>query len=100
MLLGSPAFWYDNYISLNKLIDAVNSEKVTQARIFVGVGELETPLYQDDSEDLVSSAIDLRTRLAAWRHPGLELKLILVADADNSTAFPTTVVQGLHWLSK
>lgn len=100
MLLGSPAFWYDNHNSLNKLIDAVNSKAVTQARIFVGVGQLETPVYQEGTEDLVSDAIAMQTRISAWRHAGLELKLMLVPDADNSTAFPTTVTRGMHWLSK
>ncbi|ALS98217.1 alpha/beta hydrolase [Lacimicrobium alkaliphilum] len=100
MLLGSPAFWYDNHNSLNKLIDAVNSRQVTHARIFVGVGQLETPIHQQGTEDLVSDAIDMQTRISAWRYPGLELKLMLVPDADNSTAFPTTVTQGMHWLSK
>lgn len=100
MLLGSPAFWYDNHSSLNRLIEAVDTKKVTQARIFVGVGQRETPLYRDGAADLVSSAIDMQTRLASWRRPGLQLKLMLIPDADNSTAFPTTVVQGMHWLSQ
>ncbi|GGD64415.1 alpha/beta hydrolase [Lacimicrobium alkaliphilum] len=100
MLLGSPAFWYDDHNSLNQLIEAVNASSVTQARIFIGVGQLETPIYQDGAQDLVSDAISLRTRLAAWRYPGLELKLLLVPDADNTTAFPTTVIQGMHWLSQ
>lgn len=100
MLLGSPAFWYDDHKSLNQLIDAVNRKSLTQARIFIGVGQRETPLYQDGAKDLVSDAIDMQTRISAWRYPGLELKLLLVPDADNSTAFPTTLIQGLHWLSR
>lgn len=100
MLLGSPAFWYDDHNSLNQLIDAVNGSSVPQAKIFIGVGQLETPIYQEGAQDLVSDAIRLRTRVAAWRHPGLRLKLLLVPEADNSTAFPTTVIQGMHWLSQ
>ncbi|WP_088332766.1 alpha/beta hydrolase-fold protein [Lacimicrobium sp. SS2-24] len=100
LLIASPAFTYDEGKSARLVVEAINSQRLTKARVFIGVGQQETPLYQPEAPDVVSDAIDLRTQVAAWRHPDVSLKLLIVDDADASLALPTTVVQGMRWLSR
>lgn len=97
-LLASPDLWYQDGFLLDRVRGWSEQQSDLNARVFIGVGSLESPLYQSDEHDRVGDAIAFRTQLAAWRYPGFDVKLSLFDDTIHEAAWPVSVIQGLLWL--
>ncbi|WP_102796867.1 alpha/beta hydrolase [Bowmanella denitrificans] len=97
-VLGSPSLWYDNKALLSQVSAWADGQVAPKGKVFIGVGELETPLGSNISHDLVGDAISLKSQLAPWRFEDFDVQLYLVPDARHETAFPTVAIRGLSWL--
>lgn len=96
-ILGSPSYWWDNkYIF--KLESAFAKQEIAiNANVYLSIGELESKTFGSRFE-MVNDAKLFYNKMLAWRQENLNIKLTVIADADHSTAFPTTAIQGLKWV--
>ena len=97
-VLGSPSLWYDDKALLNQVSAWADRQQNPKAKVFIGVGEKETPLGSNIAHDLVGDAISLKSQLAPWRFSQLDVKLMIVPDATHEMAFPTVAISALDWL--
>lgn len=97
-VLGSPSLWYDNKALLGQVSAWADNQQNPNAKVFIGVGEKETPLGSNISHDLVGDAISLKSQLAPWRFEHLDVKLMIVPNAGHEVAFPAVVTSALDWL--
>ncbi len=96
-ILGSPSMWFDNKRLLNQLAQQRTELGANRARVFIGIGELETPAGSGSRHDMVADAKALY-RLLSDNRPEELTKLLIIPEAKHATAFPTTATQGLYWL--
>jgi len=95
-VLGSPSIWYKNNDILNvKITPSLHPHKV-----YIGVGEYETPEFDSPDHDMVLGAKQLQLKLSAPLLPHTQVRLNIISGANHETAFPTTATQGLYWLFK
>ncbi len=95
-VLGSPSTWYKNNDILNiKITPSLRSHKV-----YIGVGEYETPEFDSADHDMVLGAKQLKLKLSAPLLPHIQVRLNVIPGASHETAFPTTATQGLYWIFK
>ena len=96
-ILGSPSYWWDNkYIF--KLEKEFQQKKIAiNANVFISIGELETQQF-GSRYDMVSDAKSFYKKMLDWQPDNLNVKLIVITEADHGTAFPTTAIQGLKWV--
>ncbi|MGB6136345.1 MAG: alpha/beta hydrolase-fold protein [Shewanella sp.] len=102
-VLGSPSLWFDNKHLLQRFIQGFSQTPAISAKVFIGIGELERPPYTVDNHQMVADAQTFYQILQS--HPSaqtgaLQLKLLVIPEADHSMAFPTTAIHGLSWLFK
>ncbi|GGP87454.1 alpha/beta hydrolase [Shewanella ulleungensis] len=102
-VLGSPSLWFDNKLLLQQFIQGFNQMPAISAKVFIGIGELERPPYTHDKHQMVADAQAFYQILQS--HPSakmgiLQLKILVISEADHSMAFPTTAIHGLSWLFK
>lgn len=96
-ILGSPSYWWDNgYIY--ELESEFSKKKVAiNANIFISIGELETQEF-GASYNMVGDARKFYRRMLGWPSDNLNIKLLVIPEADHGTAFPTSAIQGLKWV--
>lgn len=95
-VLGSPSTWYKNNDILNvKITPSLHPHKV-----YIGVGEYETPEFDSPDHDMVLGAKQLQLKLSDPLLPHTQVRLNVISGANHETAFPTTATQGLYWLFK
>lgn len=102
-VLGSPSLWFDNKHLLKQFIQGVSQIPAISAKVFIGIGELERPPYTHDNHQMVADAQAFYQTLHSHpsTHAGtLQLKLLVIPEADHAMAFPTTAIHGLSWLFK
>ncbi|MEH6463433.1 MAG: alpha/beta hydrolase-fold protein [Shewanella psychromarinicola] len=102
-VLGSPSLWFDNKQLLQQFAQRFSQTPAISAEVFIGIGELEKPPYTHDGHQMVADAEAFYQILQS--HPSaqtgtLQLKLLVIPEADHSMAFPTTAIHGLTWLFK
>lgn len=98
-ILGSPSYWFDNNV-IFELEKKSKSKLITlNANVFIGIGELESKQF-GSSYDMVKDAKTFSERIRSWKQTNLKLKIIVIPEANHQTAFPTTVIQGLHSIYK
>ncbi|MGI2169697.1 alpha/beta hydrolase [Shewanella sp. MF05960] len=102
-VLGSPSLWFDNKHLLQQFTQGFSQIPAISAKVFIGIGELERPPYTHDNHHMVADAQAFYQILLS--HPSVEadtlqLKLLVIPEADHSMAFPTTAIHGLSWLFK
>lgn len=101
-ILGSPSLWYDNRVifEIEEIYYAEN--KSLPANVFITIGNLESPKYQGASweHDMVKDTRNFYKQLNKRGYTGLNLKLLVIDEANHETAFPTTAIQGLYWLHR
>ncbi|WP_323844715.1 alpha/beta hydrolase [Microbulbifer magnicolonia] len=95
-ILGSPSVWFDDDVILT--MDATPTDK--KRRVFIAVGEQETPASGNTIHDMVAGAKRLQAKFDSTKGIRLESKLLLIPEATHETAFPTAAIQGLDWLYK
>lgn len=92
-ILGSPSIWFDS----QKILKTPARKPTRATRVFIGVGELETPAY-GEAQDMVAGARQLQQYLLALNSRQLQLRFSVVPGARHETAFPTSAIQGLDWI--
>lgn len=92
-ILGSPSVWFNN----ENILAFIAADKSKQAKVYLAVGQLERPEY-GEQQDMVLGANLLQKHFNNQFGNNVEVKLVVVNDATHATAFPTILVQGLHWL--
>ncbi|WP_343818158.1 alpha/beta hydrolase [Colwellia asteriadis] len=96
-ILGSPSYWFDEHMIFKLETAFQRSKKVIEANVFIAIGERET-IGLDSNYDMVGDSEKFYQQVLAWQQPKLNAKLLIIKEANHQTAFPTTVIQGLHWL--
>lgn len=94
-ILGSPSYWFDDKF-IFQLEKTVKTKKIN-ANVFIAVGEKESIAFES-SYNMVEDAQAFYLTLLAWNQPKLNVKFMIIPEANHQTAFPTTAIQGLHWI--
>lgn len=92
-ILGSPSVWFDNNMIL--AVTAVKPKAVI--RVYISVGEYETPVY-GEGQDMLAGAKQLSDKILALDSGNIDMRFSVVPGASHATAFPTTAIQGLDWI--
>ena len=92
-ILGSPSVWFDDSAILN----ASFSKPQTKIKVYLSVGEYETPAF-GEGQDMVVGTAQLRDKIATYRSKDIEINFSIIPGASHATAFPTTAIQGLDWV--
>ncbi len=96
-ILGSPSYWFDNKVIFRLEESVANKMTNVKANVFISIGEQETKQLES-SHEMVNDAKTFYTKILSWQQPNLKAKLYIIAEANHQTAFPTTAIQGLHWV--
>jgi len=96
-ILGSPSYWFDKQVIFR--LEATVASKVTElnANVFISIGERETKDLESLYE-MVNDAKRFYKKMLNWQQPNLKAKILIISEANHQTAFPTTAIQGLHWI--
>jgi len=96
-ILGSPSYWFDNQAIFR--LEAASSQKNANinANVFISIGERETKNLESLYE-MVNDAERFYKKMLNWQQPNLRAKMLIISQANHQTAFPTTAIQGLHWI--
>lgn len=99
-IIGSPSFWYDDQMIFPLEDQYAKEHSDLKANVFIAIGALERPRMEKTSpkSDMVEHATRFYDKLNARRYPHLCTKLYVIEEANHQTAFPTTAIQGIHWL--
>ncbi|MDP5148891.1 alpha/beta hydrolase [Rheinheimera baltica] len=92
-ILGSPSVWFDN----NMILAASVVKPKAATRVYISVGEYETPAY-GEGQDMLAGAKQLTDKILALNSGNIDLRFSVVSGASHATAFPTTAIQGLDWI--
>jgi hypothetical protein len=68
--------------------------------VFIGIGELLKPPYTHDGRQMRELFLNDSNPIDLLKPAALQLKLLVIPEADHSMAFPTTAIHGLTWLFK
>jgi len=94
-ILGSPSYWFDNRFIFR--LEKRAKIKNIHANVFIAIGERESKALES-SYEMVGDAKAFYKKMLAWQQPKLKAKILIIAEANHETAFPTTAIQGLHWI--
>ncbi len=76
----------------------MNTTKSTLAiKVYLSVGQLEQPAFVEKQE-MVAGATQLAEKITMQLGENTTLKFNVIKGVKHSTAFPTTLIQGLDWL--
>lgn len=92
-IIGSPSVWFDNERILSQSITTAKQE----VRVYLSVGSKETPEF-GEGQDMLAGAKKLADKIKQSDNNQLQLAFSITQGAKHSTAFPTTLIQGLDWL--
>jgi len=92
-ILGSPSVWFDD----NAILKISSTQPQTKIKVYLSVGEHETPAF-GEGQDMVAGAVQLKDKIAADKNTDIEINFSIISGASHATAFPTTAIQGLHWV--
>ena len=92
-ILGSPSVWFDE----NHMLDSRITKSELPIKVYLSVGSLEQPEF-GEREDMVTGAKQLAEKIKAQSSEATLLKFNIIEGARHSTAFPTTLIQGLDWI--
>lgn len=93
-LLGSPSVWYHKEV----LLSMPAQHYQAQRRVFIAVGEFETPDKSGMQHDMVVGAAKLTRHLEVAVGKKLTINTVKINGAYHETAFASTASQGLYWL--
>ncbi|MBL4942640.1 MAG: alpha/beta hydrolase [Colwellia sp.] len=94
-ILGSPSYWFDNRFIFR--LEKRAGIKNINANVFIAIGERESKALES-SYEMVNDAKTFYKKMLAWQQPKLKAKILIIPEANHQTAFPTTAIQGLHWV--
>lgn len=98
-IFGSPSYWFNNK-SIFQLENALERVKLDiHFNVFISIGERESKKLES-SYEMVNDAKEFYAKIIDWQQINLKAKIIIIPKANHQTAFPTTPIQGLHWIYK
>jgi predicted alpha/beta superfamily hydrolase len=92
-ILGSPSVWFNNHDILTMKV----AKPSLPIKVYLSVGSLEQPEF-GEKEDMVAGAKQLAGKIATQSGDNTTLKFRIINEARHTTAFPTTLIQGLDWI--
>ena len=92
-ILGSPSVWYND----NEILQSATIKPSQKVKVYLSVGNLEKPSF-GEIQDMVADAESLAKKINENKGENLTLKFQIIEGARHTTAFPTTLVQGLDWV--
>jgi predicted alpha/beta superfamily hydrolase len=92
-IMGSPSLWYARRVMFEREKTFAATHKDLKARIYFGVGGLETGSPDNMVADLKQFAALLKSR----RYPGLQIESRVFAEEDHLTVAPGLITRGLKW---
>ncbi|WP_426102754.1 alpha/beta hydrolase [Massilia sp. TSP1-1-2] len=92
-ILGSPSLWYGKRVMFEREKAFAASHKELKARLYFGVGSLET----GPEENMVADLKQFQALLKARHYPGLQIESRVFADEDHLTLAPGLITRGLKW---
>jgi hypothetical protein len=92
-VLGSPSLWYGKRMMFEREKAFAATHKDLKARIYFGVGGLET----SSPDNMVADLKQFEALLKGRRYPGLQLESRVFADEDHLTVAPGIITRGLKW---
>lgn len=92
-ILGSPSVWFNK----NQILTSHVTKAELPIKVYLSVGSLEQPDF-GEREDMVSGAKNLAKKITSLSGDNITLKFNVINGARHSTAFPTTLIQGLDWI--
>ena len=92
-IIGSPSVWFNNEVILSQPITKSNQD----VRVYLSVGSKETPEF-GEGQDMLAGAKKLADKIEQSGNKQMQLAFSINQGAKHSTAFPTTLIQGLDWL--
>jgi predicted alpha/beta superfamily hydrolase len=95
-ILGSPSTWFKN----NDILNIKTKLNLNKYKVFIAVGENETPDLGASKHNMVAGAKKLKLKISGGDYPNTEVNFLTIKGANHETAFPTTAIQGLYWLFK
>lgn len=96
-ILTSTSFWYDNSVLLDLEAQYAQSHTRLPAKVFLAVGEFETPSHQGTVNEMVDQQTAFVARLSSRKYDGLVLKSEIIAGTGHHTTFPLGLARGLMW---
>jgi predicted alpha/beta superfamily hydrolase len=87
-IIVSPSLWYANRVALTMEDAAAQSGIRPDARVFFGVGSLESSVMSDDLTEMYR-------RLRSRNNPRLQMTLRIFDAERHNSVFPTAVTRGL-----
>lgn len=98
-IIGSPSYWFDNKYIFKLEASKLDKQKHINANVFIAIGERESKAF-DSSYEMVKDAKQFYEKMLTWQQVKMNAKIIIIPEANHQTAFPTTAIQGLHWVYK
>ena len=92
-ILGSPSLWYGKRVMFEREKAFAATHKDLKARVYFGVGALET----GPEENMVADLKQFEALLRSRHYPGLQLESRVFADEDHLTLAPGLITRGLKW---
>ena len=92
-ILGSPSLWYGKRMMYAREKAFAATHKDLKARIYFGVGALET----GSPDEMVGDLKQLEAALTSRKYPGLQMESRVFADEDHLTLAPGLITRGLKW---
>lgn len=97
-ILGSPSLWFDEKYIFELESETAENRKAIDAKVFISIGEFETPSMSGINNDMLTHAQEFYSRLEDRNYENLSLKLLVVDAANHETALPTAIIRGLYWM--
>jgi predicted alpha/beta superfamily hydrolase len=92
-IMGSPSLWYGKRVMFEREKAFAATHKDLKARIYFGVGGLET----GSPDNMVADLKQFESLLKSRRYPGLQIESRVFADEDHLTVAPGLITRGLKW---
>jgi len=96
-VLGSPSLWFGKRVMFEREKAFAATHKDLKAKVYFGVGGLETRKPGDD-HDMVADMKQLERVLKSRRYPGLRTESQVFNDEDHLTVAPRIITGGLKWV--
>jgi predicted alpha/beta superfamily hydrolase len=93
-ILGSPSLWYGKRVMFEREKAYAATHKDLKARVYFGVGGLETK----QPHDMVADLKQFESLLKSRRYPGLQMESRVFADEDHLSVGPGITTGGLKWV--
>lgn len=94
-VLGSPSLWYDNHHMFRAEAAYAAKHDDLKAKVFMYIGEKETPATTGNSYDMVGDNARMNAVLKGRNYPGLTVSNLVVEGEDHQTVAPVGFMRGL-----